>query len=276
MIRVWYHANCLDGFGAAYVLWVKYQTGEMGGPIDFKPVSYGDRVPDHEPGDEIWIVDFSWKRPEMEKLLRMKSNSGVTVIDHHKSAASELKGLACTTFDMEKSGAVLTWEHVFPGQEVPMLLRYIQDADLWQWEMDGTRAFRQGLWSEPRNFQHWDSISAGGIDDVYERGRAVLRHVQVEVERIAAKASPTVLDGFNVLMANSDGMGSQIGHELAKRSESGIGMVWYLDGETYRWELRSTPEGPDVSEIAKRRGGGGHEHAAGFESTAPTWETSRP
>jgi oligoribonuclease NrnB/cAMP/cGMP phosphodiesterase (DHH superfamily) len=273
MIRVWYHANCLDGFGAAWCLWKSHQAGEMGGPIDFQPVSYGDPVPEHDPGDQIWIVDFSWKRLEMELLLRMKSNSGVTVIDHHKTGAAELEGLSCAIFDMEKSGAVLTWEHVFPDQPVPMLLLYIQDADLWRWELDGSREFRQGLWCEPRDFEHWDGLAAGGMEPVFRSGHAILRRVEVEVERIAAKASKAVLDGFDVLMANSDGMASQIGHELAKRSESGIGVVWHLDGDTYRWELRSTSDGPDVSEIAKRRGGGGHAHAAGFQTKHPGFDS---
>jgi nanoRNase/pAp phosphatase (c-di-AMP/oligoRNAs hydrolase) len=30
------------------------------------------------------------------------------------------------------------------------------------------------------------------------------------------------------------------------------------------FSLRSTPEGMDVSEIAKQYGGGGHKHSAGF------------
>ena len=31
-----------------------------------------------------------------------------------------------------------------------------------------------------------------------------------------------------------------------------------------QWSLRSTDNGVDVSEIARKRGGGGHKHAAGF------------
>lgn len=272
MIRVWYHANCLDGFGSAWCLWKKYQSGETGGAIDFTPVSYGDPFPDHDQHDLIYVVDFSWKRPEMEKLLRSRSGSygsGLIVIDHHKTAEAELDRFPGAIFGMEKSGAVLTWEHVFLGRDLPILLLYIQDADLWRWELEDSREFRQGLWSEPRTFEHWDEIEACGFDDVCDRGGAILRHIEVEVERIAAKASRAVLDGFDVLMSNSDGMASQIGHELAKRSESGIGVVWHLDSETYRWELRSTANGPDVSEIAKRRGGGGHEHAAGFATEGP-------
>jgi oligoribonuclease NrnB/cAMP/cGMP phosphodiesterase (DHH superfamily) len=267
MIRVWYHANCLDGFGAAYVLWLNHQVGFVRGPIEFQPVAYGEPVPFTNPGDQVWIVDFSWPRILLEELAwNLGARGCLTVIDHHKTAAADLEGFPGATFDTEKSGAVLTWEHVFPDQPVPMLLRYIQDADLWRWELDGSREFRQGLWCEPRDFEHWDGLSAGGMDSVFGSGLAILRHVELEVERIAAKASRAILDGFDVLLANSDGMASKIGHELAQRSDSGIGVVWHLDGETYRWQLRSTPDGPDVSLIAKKCGGGGHEHAAGFQT----------
>lgn len=269
MIRVWYHANCLDGFGAAYVLWLRFQAdGLQDSEVSFEPVNYGEDPPEVFREDKIWMVDFSYKRPVMEEILAyLDGNIGrLTVIDHHKTAAADLEGFPGATFDMEKSGAVLTWEQVFPDQEVPMLLRYIQDADLYRFELDGSRAFRQGLWCEPRDFEHWDSIDPCQSDEVFERGKAILRHVEMEVERISAKATSFFLGGFKVLVANSDGMASALGHELAKRSVSGVGVVWHLDGEIYRWELRSTADGPDVSEIAKAYGGGGHAHAAGFQS----------
>ncbi len=265
VIRVWYHANCLDGFGAAYALWQSHRESFLTGPIEFAPVNYGDPVPFTNPRDDVWIVDFSWPRGEMEKLAERLSEGGILkVIDHHKAAASELEGLPFSTFDMEKSGAVLTWETVFPGRDVPMLLRYIQDADLYRFDLDGSREFRQGLWCEPRDFEHWDGLAAAGMDSVFDSGLAILRHVELEVQRISAKASSRVVGGFRVLVANSDGMASTLGHELAKRSESGVAVVWHLDGETYRCELRSTEDGPDVSAIAEIYGGGGHAHAAGF------------
>ncbi len=39
----------------------------------------------------------------------------------------------------------------------------------------------------------------------------------------------------------------------------------HIRGKT-AWSLRSTEEGIDVSEIAKRHGGGGHRNAAGFRA----------
>jgi nanoRNase/pAp phosphatase (c-di-AMP/oligoRNAs hydrolase) len=43
-------------------------------------------------------------------------------------------------------------------------------------------------------------------------------------------------------------------------------LAWSWDGKrcNFYCSLRSRDDGPDVSEIAKRFGGGGHEHAAGF------------
>lgn len=42
---------------------------------------------------------------------------------------------------------------------------------------------------------------------------------------------------------------------------------WYQNADgKYLYSLRSRPEGPDVAKIAEAWGGGGHKHAAGFES----------
>jgi len=38
-IVVLYHANCLDGFGAAYAAWKKF-----GDTADYIPVQYGEEV----------------------------------------------------------------------------------------------------------------------------------------------------------------------------------------------------------------------------------------
>ena len=46
--------------------------------------------------------------------------------------------------------------------------------------------------------------------------------------------------------------------------------VSYFDSKDERtFELRSSENGIDVSEIAKQFGGGGHKHAAGFKAKKP-------
>jgi oligoribonuclease NrnB/cAMP/cGMP phosphodiesterase (DHH superfamily) len=58
---------------------------------------------------------------------------------------------------------------------------------------------------------------------------------------------------------------SDVGNILASGSKSKVGATYY-DREDGRrvFSLRSVSDGPDVSEIAKIYGGGGHRNAAGF------------
>lgn len=55
-----------------------------------------------------------------------------------------------------------------------------------------------------------------------------------------------------------------IAGELAKERPFGACYFDRQDGKR-QWSLRSRDGGADVSEIAKRHGGGGHAQAAGFE-----------
>ena len=110
--QVWYHANCDDGFGAAWA------AGKGLGieNIDFHPVSYGEPMPKYLSDQSIFIVDFSYSREELEKLnseVKM-----VMVLDHHKTAEEALKGMSFAILDMEKSGAVLSWA-LRPGRTLP-------------------------------------------------------------------------------------------------------------------------------------------------------------
>src|SRR5277367_4902796 len=106
-----YHGNCADGFGAAWVV------RKALGAVDFHPGVYSEPPPDVT-GREVVMVDFSYKRPVL--LGMAKSAESILVIDHHKTAAEDLASLPVpnidAVFDMEHSGAILTWNHYFPGE----------------------------------------------------------------------------------------------------------------------------------------------------------------
>jgi uncharacterized protein len=74
----------------------------------------------------------------LTKELIQKVKYHLIVIDHHKSAMIELHDISNTHFDMTKSGAMLSWEFFHPGKEPPKFIRYIQDRDLWKWELEYT------------------------------------------------------------------------------------------------------------------------------------------
>lgn len=287
-----YHGNCADGFGGAWV--VRKALGEQ---VEFVAGVHGQEPPDVTDKDVI-IVDFSYKYEVMARLS-WKANS-IIILDHHKSAAEDLgkfppfhagvrvdgrhpdgsvalgwesahismnsqnsPAVACC-FDMNRSGAMLAWDHFFPGQEPPMLLRHIEDRDLWLFQLDGTREIQANLFSYPYDFEVWDMLMATDVQSLRSDGAAIERKHQKDVaELVAVTKRRLVIGGHNVPVASLPyTLTSDAGHLMAQ-GEPFAACYWDTpDGRVF--SLRSTDDGMDVSEIAKQYGGGGHRNASGF------------
>ena len=276
-----YHGNCADGFGAAWALWKA-----KGDAVEFYPGVHGDASPDVA-GRDVVLVDFSYKRGVMLELGRVAKS--ILIIDHHKTAEDDLFLLGTdaaqeyatcqiqTIFDMTKSGAVLTWEHFHPGTPVPRLLRHIQDRDLWRFSLPGTRQIQADVFSRPYDFSVWDEMvdaaeTTEGRATMVAAGSAIERkHFKDITELLAVTTREMVIGGHLVPVANSPPtMASDAAGKLASAAPFA---ATYFDKPGARvFSLRSRgSDGMDVSEIAKRYGGGGHRNASGF--TAPAgWE----
>lgn len=258
---VLYHAQCPDGFAAAVAAW--RQLGDQAGYI---PVRYGEPMPRLADGGRIYILDFSYRRAELEALA---SRCEVTVLDHHQTAAAELRGLSFATFDLVKSGAVLAWEY-FHGTEPPLLLSYIQDRDLWLWELPSSHEVSAGLQLVPRTLPAWSDLierGAGAIAELVRTGRVALTFKRQLVDQICAGAHFGPIRGHRVPIVNSNVFQSEIGHELLERHQDAPFAAIYFDRSASQrvWSLRSRAEF-DCSAIAQSfEGGGGHPQAAGFE-----------
>jgi len=133
---VLYHAGCTDGFTAAWAAWEV-----LGDKAEYIHVQYGSDPPDVE-GRKVAIVDFSYPREQLQEMA--SKAEALVVLDHHKTAEAQLHGLDYARFDMDKSGAVLSWEFFHPGKTVPPGVLYVQDRDLWQWEMADSKEFSAG------------------------------------------------------------------------------------------------------------------------------------
>ena len=94
-------------------------------------------------------------------------------------------------------------------------------------------------------------------------GAAILRYQEQLVKDACKEARAITLDGHAVLAVNATCLISEITGRLALDRPFGCSFRVRPDGKT-EWSLRSSPEGLDVSEIARKHGGGGHRHAAGF------------
>ena len=247
---VLYHANCADGFGAAWALRKKYPDAR------YLPVKHGEPPPAGLDKAHVVMVDFSYGRDVIEQLAA--STADLFILDHHVTAQAALAGLPYAHFDMTKSGAVLAWEWAHP-EPVPWLLQYIQDKDLWAWQLPGSREISAGLASYPFDFQVWDGLT----QDVLEtEGRAILRREHALMDTIVAESVLVNFAGETVPAVYSPVMTSQLGERLCAGFPFCV--IWHEQNGRRYFSLRSKRGTADVSAIAARYGGGGHVNAAGF------------
>ncbi len=255
---VLYHANCLDGFGAA---WAAHKY--FGDTATYIPVTHGSPPPDLMRRSNVLMFDFSYDR---ETMLDLNDKVELTVCDHHKTAEAELEGLNFATFDMNRSGAMLAWDYFFPGKEPPALLKWIQDRDLWNWDYPESRAATTALWAYPFDFHEWDKFmdDPSGLITV---GEFALIMANKEIDKLCDNAYLAQVAGYEVPVVNATSHWSELGNRLCQDyPEHPFSASWYrMSDGNKKWSLRSIGEF-DVSAIARQFGGGGHINAAGFVS----------
>lgn len=274
-----YHGHCNDGFTAAWVVRRAIPRCELYAGV------HQDPPPDVR-GLDVILVDFSYKRAVLEALARAAAS--LLIIDHHKTAIEELgdlrtveslaqhighteqdrsKGVAPSWhayFDLERSGAGLAWDFFFPSEPRPPLIDRIEDRDLWRFAYPDTRAVTAAVCSYPHELDTWDRLFSADLATLRADGEAIERKHQRDITELLTVVTRRMrIGGYNVPVANLPyTLTSDAGHRLAQ-GEPFAGCYWDTPhGRVF--SLRSTDAGIDVSEIAKRYGGGGHRNASGF------------
>lgn len=293
-----YHFPCDDGFAAAWVVRKRWPD------VALFPVNYGLPLPDFDFANKnVLIVDFSLKAPALHELAGKART--VVILDHHKTAEADLQGFrkvrghdhrtiarlfigmgpesapgnVATIFDMERSGAALTWRFCFDGR-TPALISYVEDRDLWRFKMPDSRAVSLYLRSWPYDFDRW-SIIAGTLDmatptrpilgqdrqGLMDEARAIERFYDAKIAEIVPTATLRSIGPFDgVPVAHAPyAFVSDVGHALLKAHPEAPFAAVIVDAHGARtFSLRSEPSRQDVSEVARLFGGGGHRDAAGF------------
>lgn len=268
------HGSCPDGFGAAWTAWKMHQD-----KIEYFFASYAsnEEVPDVS-GRNVLMVDFAYKSPEIMNDLNRKANS-MLLLDHHKSARDALEGkIDCDhIFDMNRSGARMAWDYFYPASPISHIIQYVEDRDLWKWKMPDARHYLAALDSYPQDFDIWNWIAGlenEHLEQFFAEGRAICRFQEILVNDHVNKSEKGYLiapDGeeypCRIVNCTSKEIISDVGHELAKNDdEEVVGVAWAYSHRynDYIFSLRSIKD-IDVSEIAKKFGGGGHAQASGFK-----------
>jgi uncharacterized protein len=257
MRHILFHAGCPDGFGSALAAWKRFGIRDT----MYHPVMYGDPTPeDVQEGDEVFMVDVTFGLAQTEQLAQKTT---LQIIDHHKSAMAELGHLPYAMFDMDHSGSVLAWNW-FHGTDAPVLLRHVEDRDLWNWKMDGSKQVCSGLDMKPMVFESWNEYLYD-VSELIVAGKVVDEYKTTVCERIMAQIQWRELQGYRVPVLNTPVHMSELGHLMCREYPHAAFSASYYDDKDglRRWSLRSIGDF-DVSEIAKVYGGGGHRNAAGF------------
>ena len=251
-----YHGKCIDGFTSAWVAWTKW-----GPDAEYIGASYGEEPPDVR-GRDVLIVDFSYKRSVLERMA--EEARSLRVLDHHKTAEEDLRGLPFCLFDMERSGAGIAWDDL-RCTERPWLVDYVEDRDLWRWELPDSRAVSAYISTVEQTFPAWSHLAAMPLSQAAERGAAVVSYIDRYVQEMSAQARWVEFEGHRVPVVNAPYLNtSELVGALAEAAPFAVGWFQRQDGK-YQHSLRSRGDGAvDVSEVAKRYGGGGHRNAAGF------------
>lgn len=290
-----YHFPCIDGFASAMAVHMKWPD------VELRPINYGRETKDklhNVYGMKILFVDFFPGAEWIKKLI--DSECHITVLDHHKTAMEEAidllkRRLISGIFDMERSGAGITWDVLHGNKTRSRMINYIEDRDLWKFNyIKRTKDFHAFIASHPYDLDHWINIhnTIRNNDNLYRmlsEGAAIRRkHVKDcneyinellqwwhfdpdepfhraelcgDVEKIQNKAYYRV-PVLNIPYTH----GSEACHLLLEKFPQAPFAGYYVDLNGIRkWGFRSENNRVDASAVAKMRGGGGHRNACGFE-----------
>ena len=269
-ITVLYHADCLDGYGAAWSAWKS-----LGDRVHYQAVRHQMPMPEFPVGAVLYILDFCYP---MEQLISAAQKARkIVVLDHHISAQKAFEtyqGVIPANlemhFNMQQSGCMLAW-HYFQGDiAAPMILRHIEDHDLWRHQIRHTEEIVKALFLyRPISFAKFEQLQ---LDTLYREGKILLKqHRQMVKALLNSRHSIKLGDTLGLAVNAPGAFASELGQALAKLSGT-FGLTYHYHGrrQCYECGLRSIGEF-DVSKLAVDFGGGGHQNAAGFSMDRETF-----
>lgn len=159
--------------------------------------------------------------------------------------------------------------------KIPMSVRYIDDNDVWRHEHEETKYFAMGLTMEKYKNpfdEIWKDLLYSSTEiktlEILQKGEVIFEYQEQQNEN-AVKYNSFVSKALDpeheCLCLNSIGGNSRLFGD--KFAEYPVVCKFGYDGNEWFYTIYSNEQSPvDCAELAKRYGGGGHRHAAGFRT----------
>lgn len=260
---IFYHGGCPDGFGGAYAAWKKF-----GDTAQYVPLSRNDEeLPDVTDAD-VFFIDFVYEKERMDAIAAEAKS--LIALDHHEGVRGVTESLPGSVFNNDLSGATIAWNYFHPGTALPKLLSYVEDDDLFRFNLPDTKAVLSYLAVKPFTFEGWDELAA--LLDHPEQGALFLDKIRTYAEYFALLADVAVehaklveFEGHQVYFATAHPlktMKSLVGNMLAKK-HGPFALVVSAHPKGFGVSIRGDGS-IDVSAIAQKYGGNGHKSSSGF------------
>lgn len=261
-IVVIYHGKCSDGFGGAWVAWKKF-----GDSATYIPASDRNHYNLNLKDKEVYIIDYSYP---LDVLLDLeKQAKKLVIIDHHVSVKDNVEKIKEHLFDIEHSGAYLAWKYFFSNENVPKLVEYIEDGDLYKFSLADARPIIAYIHVADFDFGIFSKIAdelenSIGYAKILEQGTLLRTVHERQVEYFAEKAELVEFEGYTIYAVNANNtVASDLGHLLSKK-QGPFALIFNYENLAWKCSLRGDGT-VDLSAIARKFGGGGHYNASGFK-----------
>jgi len=284
-MKCFYH-NDSDGKCAAF--WVASNVSIHDKYNDmpvFQEIDYRTKFPMEtiRKDEQVYIVDYSISPDEMRELLNITKD--VTWIDHHKTAIEKYKEFEHEIRGIRYdgvSGCMLTYCYIHHmtargegeikpfdismTEDAPMFTKLIDDWDVWKFNYsDDTRYFQIAFnaYDFSPCADTWDMfLDNDGEQTLIEQGKIMIQYRDNWAKNYMKLGFETEFEGHKCFAVNLGCCNSDYFKSLPEGKYE-ILIPFVFDGNVYTVSLYSTTV--DVSEIAKKYGGGGHKGASGFQ-----------
>lgn len=270
-----YHKDCIDGTTAAAVLLKKFPKVILH-PLShrYTPKELGTIVKETNAATIIFIVDFSLREGDTEKLIAKTKE--VINIDHHIGAEEKLRALDkkhqtfTYIFDNDRSGASLTWIYFYGKKNIPKIIQYVEDSDLFRFSLGNkTRYASSYLYSlsgKPREILSLIKKGEGAVKKILQKGKMIWEYRDELAKLLLKTVNPfTIKIGKYIVPVHNtpEFLRSDVGNALAVKLKKTVA-TFVINDDTVRFHFRGTNDHtPSALDLAKILGGGGHRNAAG-------------
>lgn len=272
------HGSCPDGFMSATIVrkWLISQKVNIDKVI-FMNAYYGtdySYLPEQLKDKYVLICDFSFSEKITNEMI-ISTNNNLLILDHHKTAQSNLINIPkeYVVFDMNHSGAFITYTYLFGFVNIPNGVLYIEDNDLWFNKMTNTKEITAYISTLKYTFDEYEKLFANSymINTVIPLGKGMVLLNNSYVKQIIKNSYVSFIElnkkYYFVALINSQILRNELGSNLLTYHNNVNFSAVYTHNMIKQhtiFSARSSNDKTDTTEISKIFNGGGHRNASGF------------